>query len=104
MAINRINTQEMRAVASSVEQLAGDYTRQVQALYTAGNELDKMWDGDANSTFNSQLGQDQSKFEAMSRVIAQYVQTLRSNAEEYDKSEAEAVQTLSSNTIRRTLR
>ena len=102
MAINRINTQEMRAVASSVEQLAGDYTRQVQALYTAGNELDKMWDGDANSTFNAQLGQDQARFEALNRVVAQYVQTLRENAEAYDKSEAEAVQTLQTKSVRRT--
>ena len=102
MALNRINTQEMRGVANSVEQLAGDYTRQVQALYEAGGELDKMWDGDANSTFNAQLGQDQARFEAMNRVIAQYIQVLRQNAENYDKSEAEAVQTLTTKTVRRT--
>ena len=102
MALNRINTQEMRAVANSVEQLASDYTRKVTDLYSAGQELDKMWDGDANATFNAQLGQDQPRFELLNKVISQYVQVLRENAEAYDKSEAEAVQTLQTNTVRRT--
>jgi WXG100 family type VII secretion target len=102
MAQSRINTQEMRGVSNEVEQLASDYTKQVQALYQAGSDLDKMWDGDANSTFNAQLGQDQARFEALNRVIGQYVQVLRDNANDYDKSEADAVQTLQTNTIRRT--
>ena len=102
MALNRINTQEMRGVANEVEQLASDYTKQVQSLYDTGRELDNMWDGDANSTFNTQLGQDQPRFEALNRVIGQYVQVLRDNATDYDKSEADAVQTLQSKSVRRT--
>ena len=102
MALNRVNTQEMRNAANNVEQLAADYTRQVQALYTAGSELDRMWEGDANTSFNAQLGQDQARFEALNRVIAQYVQGLRDNADQYDRSEADAVSTLQTKTIRRT--
>ena len=102
MALNRINTQEMRGVASDVEQLASDYTRQVQALYQAGSDLDKMWDGDANSTFNAQLGQDQARFESLNKVVGQYVQVLRDNANDYDKSEADAVSTLQAKSVRRT--
>ena len=102
MAVSRINTQEMRGVANEVEQLASDYSRQVQALYTTGSELDKMWDGDANSSFNAQLGQDQARFEALNKVIDQYTQVLRDNAEQYDKSEADAVQTVTTKSVRRT--
>ena len=102
MALNRINTQEMRSVANSAEQLAGDYTRQVQALYQVGGELDKMWDGDANTSFNAQLGQDQSRFEELNRVLGLYVQNLRENADAYDRSEADAVQTLQTKIVRRT--
>jgi WXG100 family type VII secretion target len=102
MALNRVNTQEMRGVANEVEQLAADYTRQVTALYSAGQELDKMWDGDANSSFMGQLGQDQPRFEALNKVIGQYVQVLRENAEAYDRSEADAVQTLQTKSVRRT--
>ena len=102
MAANRVNTQEMRGVATGVEELTADYSRQVQALYNAGHELDNMWEGDANSTFNAQLGQDQARFEALNTVISQYIQTLRENAEQYDRSEAEAVQTLTTKSVRRT--
>ena len=102
MALNRVNTQEMRGIANEVEQLASDYTRQVQTLYQTGNDLDKMWDGDANSSFNAQLGQDQARFEALNKVIGQYIQVLRDNAAEYDRSEEDAVQTIQTKTVRRT--
>jgi len=102
MALNRINTQEMRGVANEVEQLASDYTRRVQDLYQAGSDLDKMWDGDANSTFNAQLGQDQARFEALNNVIKQYVDVLRDNATLYDQSEEAAVQTQVTKSVRRT--
>ena len=102
MALNRVNTQEMRSIANAAEQLASDYVRQVSALYAAGQELDNMWDGDANSTFNAQLGQDQPRFEALNNVVGQYVQVLRDNAEVYDRSEADAVQTLQTKSVRRT--
>ena len=98
----RLDTSKMRNAANEIEQQAYDYTQQVTALYQAGQELDGMWDGDANAAFKAQLGQDQPRFEALSNVIRQYVETLRSNADSYDKAEAEAVQTLKSNTVRRT--
>ena len=102
MALNRVNTQEMRGVANAVEQLIADYVRQVKALYQAGSELDSMWDGDANDAFNAQLGQDQPRFESMNRVIGQYVQSLRDSADAYDISEADAVQTVTTKHVRQT--
>jgi WXG100 family type VII secretion target len=102
MAATRVSTQELRGAASSVEQLAVDYMRQVQSLYQTGQELDQMWDGDANDSFKAQLGQDQPRFEALNTVVGQYVQALRDSADTYDKSEMEAVQTLTTKTIRRT--
>jgi len=100
--IQKVNTQGMRTAANEIEQQAYDYTQQVTALYQVGQELDGMWDGDANATFKAQLGQDQPRFEALNNVVRQYVETLRSNADSYDKAEAEAVQTLKTNTVRRT--
>ena len=101
MALNKINTQEMRVVANSVEQMAGEYTQYVNKLYEAGSELDKMWDGDANDKFNTQMTEDLPRFNALNKVIEQYVQCLRDNADAYDKSEAEACETLQTKTLRR---
>ena len=102
MAINKVNTQGMRAAANDIEQMASEYTQQVTMLYSVGQELDGMWDGDASDTFKAQLGQDQPRFEALNTVVKQYTEALRNNAESYDRAEAEAVQTLKSNTVRRT--
>jgi WXG100 family type VII secretion target len=97
MALSRISPREMRSIANNIEQLAVDYTRQVQSLYQIGSELDMMWDGDANAAFNERLGQDQPRFEAMNKAIRQYVQALRDSADVYDSSEADAVQTIQAN-------
>jgi len=102
MAINKVNTTGMRTAANEIEQMANEYTQQVTALYSAGRELDAMWDGDASDTFKAQLGQDQPRFDALNTVVKQYAETLRSNADSYDRAEDEAVQTLRSNTVRRT--
>ena len=101
MALNRVSTQEMRVVANSVEQLVRDYTRQVQALFQTGWELDRMWDGVVGSTFGAQLGQDQARFESLTKVIGLYIQSLRESAVEYDRLETNAVQTIRNNTVRR---
>jgi len=94
MAINRVDSQGMRAAANDIEQMASEYTQQVAALFMVGQELDAMWDGDASDTFKTRLGQDQPRFEALNNVIKQYIDALRRNAESYDKNEAMAVQRL----------
>jgi len=100
MAQTRVTTQQLRGVAERVEGLAGQYANQVTALYNSGKELDSMWDGDANQTFNTKLGNDQPRFQAMSDMLKRYVQTLRDNADDYDRAEAQAVDTLNTNKIR----
>jgi len=87
----------MRTAANEIEQMIHDYTQQVTALYNSGQELDKHWAGDANKAFKAQLGKDQPRFEKLSNVVKQYVETLRSNADKYDKEEARAIEILNTN-------
>jgi len=98
--LNTINTAGMRTAASDIEELTNDYVQQVLALYSTGQELDILWSGDANATFKTQLGQDQPRFEALSSVVKQYIETLRCNADSYDRAEAEAIATLKAKTVR----
>jgi len=90
--INRVDTTAMRAAATDIEQMVHDYTQQVTALYTSGQELDKHWEGDASRAFKAQLGKDQPRFEKLSNVVKQYTETLRSNADKYDKEEERALE------------
>ena len=102
MAINKVNTQGMRTAANEIEQMANEYSQQIAALYSVGQELDGMWDGDASDTFKAQLGQDQPRFEALNTVVKQYAEALRSFAKKIDDAENAAIQTMKSNTVRRT--
>jgi len=90
----------MRTAASEIETMINDYTQQVTALYTVGQELDPHWEGDASRTFKAQLGQDQPRFEALSNVVKQYIEALRANASSYDKAEEEAKEILTSKSKR----
>jgi len=92
MAISKVNTSGMRTTANDIEQMSHDYTQQVASLYTVGQELDAMWDGDASDTFQTRLGQDQPRFEALNTVIKQYVEAARKFADDYDRNEALAVE------------
>ncbi len=97
----RVTTQKMRQVADQVETYARDFVQRVNDLYNVGQQLDSMWDGDASQRFMTQLGTDRERFEAMNRVLLQYVEALRSNAASYDNAEARAMETLNTNSIRR---
>jgi len=94
MARTKATTQRMRDVASQLEEQKNNYAKTVQSLVTAGQELDKMWDGDSNDKFNQQLGADAEKFEQLNVVIGQYIENLRNAAEVYDQAEADSVATL----------
>jgi len=100
--IKKLDTQGMRKAAGDIEQMAGEYVNQVTALYSVGQELDGMWDGDASDTFKTQLGQDQPRFEALNNMVKQYVEVLRSNADLYDKNEREAQEILRTKSVRST--
>ena len=101
MATSKVDTQQMRNIADNVQELAGQYVEKVGELYGVGEELDRMWDGDANDSFNTQMGKDKDIFDKLNSVICSYVRNIRDNAAEYDRSEFEAGQTLKTNTRRR---
>ena len=87
MSISKVNTQGMRTTANDIEQMSHEYTQQVTSLYSVGQELDAMWDGDASDAFQTRLGQDQPRFEALNTVIKQYVEAARTFADDYDRNE-----------------
>ena len=92
--INIVDSKQMRNAANEIEQMVHDYTQQVAALYQDGRDLDASWKGDAKKTFDSRLGNDQPKFEALSNVVRQYIEALRKAATEYDNNEARAIEIL----------
>ena len=51
MYIN-VKPEEMNTVASNIENKISEWQAAVQKLYTLQQEMDAMWDGTANDSFN----------------------------------------------------
>ena len=89
MAGTEVNTGRLLEVAKSVEDIIGRYNSSVNNVYQIGGEIDKMWDGDASRKFMTILGNDRQKFDALTKMLTAYVETLRQSAATYKKAEDE---------------
>ena len=63
MYIN-VKPEEMNTVASNIENKISEWQAAVQKLYTLQQEMDAMWDGTANDSFNQNFQGDLQKFNA----------------------------------------
>lgn len=52
-------------------------------------ELDAMWDGDANEAFNALVTEDKPKFERLAQMMETYKTAIDTAASKYDSGEAE---------------
>lgn len=58
----RVNTDNMRSTATVFQEKINDWNSLVQQLWSLMEELDAMWDGDANEAFNALVTEDKPKF------------------------------------------
>ena len=93
-------TGKLMEVAKNVEDLNGRYIQAVSKLYQIGDEIDAMWDGEASDKFRATLGDDRVRFEAMSKLLMDYVTALNEDAAIYNKAESDVLDVLSTNKIR----
>ena len=59
-------------------------------------ELDAMWDGDANEAFNALVTEDKPKFERLAQMMETYKTAIDTAASKYDSGEAEVKNIVSS--------
>lgn len=100
MAGTEVLTGKMMDVAKSVEDIAGRYRTSVNKLYQIGGEIDQMWEGEASDKFVATLGNDRPRFDALAKMLDDYVATLRNDAAIYGKAESDALNILNTNKIR----
>jgi WXG100 family type VII secretion target len=100
MAGTEVLTGKMREVAQSVEDIVGRYNASVAKVYQAGEEIDAMWEGEASKKFKAVLGNDREKFEAMAKLLTEYIAALRQDAEIYEKAESDVLDALNTNKLR----
>ena len=85
----RVNTDNMRSTATVFQEKINDWHSLVQQLWSLMEELDAMWDGDANEAFNALVTEDKPKFERLAQMMETYKTAIDTAASKYDSGEAE---------------
>ena len=85
----RVNTDNMRSTATVFQEKINDWNSLVQQLWSLMEELDAMWDGDANEAFNALVTEDKPKFERLAQMRETYKTAIDTAASKYDSGEAE---------------
>ena len=85
----RVNTDNMRSTATVFQEKINDWNSLVQQLWSLMEELDAMWDGDANEAFNALVTEDKPKFERLAQMMETYKTAIDTAASKYDSVEAE---------------
>lgn len=85
--LRNINTNAMREYAQRLETYRTTYFEALQSLQRRINELDDMWDGDANAAFMERWREDIPKFNRMLQVLREYHDKLLEAADRYDATE-----------------
>ncbi len=85
----RVNTDNMRSTATVFQEKINDWNSLVQQLWSLMEELDAMWDGDANEAFNALVTEDKPKFERLAQMMETYKPAIDTAASKYDSGEAE---------------
>lgn len=89
MTVNEIeiNTSTLAGTVENLENTTSKLEEQVKKMFQTIQELDQMWDGEANKAFNEQFQQDHTACEEMCQELRQMINSFKHAREEYDKCE-----------------
>jgi len=94
------NVTEMRNTENEIRELTNQFNMQQTDLFNEGRELDGMWEGDANESFNMRLRADEPRFNELFTVLGQYADTLRESADDYARTENMIAEEMRNNSTR----
>lgn len=80
---------EMNQIASNIEEKISDWNQAVTKIYSLKDEMDAMWDGTANDTFNNMFAEDATKYNTLSSIMSDYAAAIRTAANKYIEAEQE---------------
>lgn len=90
MTVNEIeiNTSTLTGTIENLENATSKLEEQIKKMFQTIEELDQMWDGEANNAFNEQFSQDHKMCQQMCREIREMIDSFQHAREEYDKCES----------------
>ena len=84
-----VTPQTMNTIANDIENKINDWTDAVQKIYKLKDEMDAMWDGTANDTFNNMFAEDAPKFNNLAKLMQEYSTAIKTAANQYIQGEEE---------------
>lgn len=89
--IKRVIPEEMMSKAQNINAKIEEWNQKVNNIYRLQAELDGMWDGNANDTFNAQWNEDRTKYNNLTQVMQEYCRAINNAAQLYSEREQEIV-------------
>lgn len=95
MAAFQVTSSQLKAKASELRELNGQFKTQVGNLESQEGSLLTMWEGNARNTFDTAFKNDKAQMDNFYNLIEQYCVALENIAAKYDMAEAQNVSTAS---------
>jgi len=89
MAQIMVTPEEMNTMATNIESKIQEWQAAVEKIYQLQAELDSMWDGTANDSFNAIFKEDQIKFNNLTNLTREYCAAIKTAANNYISGEEE---------------
>ena len=85
----KVNTENMRTTANAFQDKIDEWKGLVNQLWSLTEELNGMWEGDANAAFESLIESEKPKFEELSRMMLTYKEAIDKAAQKYESMEGD---------------
>jgi len=79
----------MRTTARQVQSNVDDWRAAVEQIYNHVREMDAMWDGLGNDSFNKVFSGERPNFDNLNTLMTEYCNAVIRAAEAYDRGEEE---------------
>jgi len=87
MGMMNVTPEQMNAVATELQGKISEWESAVQKINTLVSEMDVMWDGNANDSFNAKFQEDQTKFTQLQQIMGEYTVAINTAARNYVEAE-----------------
>lgn len=78
-----VTPEQLESTAGKIENLAADYQKQYEQLYSETNAMASTWNGKDNTAFVNQIAGFKDDFQKMHTLMINYADFLRKSAKAY---------------------
>ena len=78
-----VTPEQLESTAGKIENLAADYQKQYEQLYSETNAMASTWNGKDNTAFVNQIAGFKDDFQKMHTLMLNYADFLRKSAKAY---------------------